>query len=102
MDPRHSRRTMNTPTVTRGRSFDEIVRDFRWSIPARFNIGTACADVHPRASVAVVEVGTGGNHREFTYGALSDASNRFANALRGLGLTGGDRVAVLLGQSFAT
>ncbi len=39
-----------------------------------------------------------GGRRDFTYGALADATSRFARALRSLGVRKGDRVFALLGR----
>ena len=81
---------------------------FQWDIPARYNIGTDVCDRWAATEpdrVALVEVeddGYGAVHKT-TYAELRDASNRFANVLRGLGLgaggdEAGDRVAILLPQ----
>ena len=43
-------------------------------------------------------IGTGGDRRDFSYGELRLASNRFANALRALGVGKGERVFSLLGR----
>jgi len=32
--------------LTETSSYDELYRDFRWDIPPRFNIATACCDRH--------------------------------------------------------
>jgi acetyl-CoA synthetase len=47
---------------------------------------------------AIRWIGTGGDRRDFSYGELSLASNRFANALRALGVGKGERVFSLLGR----
>ena len=66
-----------------------------------FNIGDACT-AYPRDALAIVEFDPSGQHRRFSFGELSDASNRLANALIALGLAEGDRVAILVPQSFNT
>jgi acetyl-CoA synthetase len=93
---------MNSPTVSRGADYDAVRDAFSWEIPALFNIGDACSDPHPRDSVAIIEFDLNGQHRRFTFGELSDASNRLANALVTLALRDGDRVAILVPQSFDT
>ncbi|MGE5338536.1 MAG: acetate--CoA ligase [Gemmatimonadota bacterium] len=51
----------------------------------------------PRAGqVAIHWLGAEGDEIQFTYAGLSALSNRFANALRGLGLQRGDRLFLLL------
>jgi acetyl-CoA synthetase len=87
---------MVTPVVPRLDRYDAIRRAFRWKVPARLNLGAACCDVHPPSSLALVEAGDG--RREWTYGELREQSNRFANALGGLGVVRGDRVAFALPQ----
>ena len=74
---------------------------FRWELPSRFNIGTACSDVHAPAEEAVVERFPDGSRRVWTFGDLAERSNRFANALGGLGVTRGERVALVVGQGIA-
>ena len=32
--------------LTEAATYDELYRNFRWDIPARFNIATACCDRH--------------------------------------------------------
>ena len=92
---------MNAPIVPVRSSYDDVVDAFAWPIPEAFNIGVACSDAQPPADIAVVEFDPAGQHRSYTFGALSDASSRLANALLGLELETGDRVAILLPQSFA-
>jgi acetyl-CoA synthetase len=93
---------MNAPTVQRSDGCASVREAFSWRIPAAFNLGEACADVQPPEDVAVIEFDLGGQHRRFTFGHLRDASDRFANALAGLGLTAGDRVAIPGPQTFNT
>lgn len=86
-------------------SYEELVRDFRWRIPARFNIGTAVSDAWAAQDpdrVALIEHADEGEPECMTYGELSARSNALANALRALGIRRGDRVALLLPQSFET
>lgn len=83
-------------------NFETLTRDFRWYIPARFNIGVAVADrwaADDPDRVALYDHGAG---TTLTFGALSRQSNAVANGLRGLGVVAGDRVALLVPQSFET
>jgi acetyl-CoA synthetase len=91
---------VTTPIVPVRASYDDVVDAFTWQIPEAFNIGVACSDAQAAADIAVVEFDPAGHHRSYTFGALADASSRLANALLGLGLEAGDRVAILLPQSF--
>jgi acetyl-CoA synthetase len=79
--------------------------EFRWHVPARFNIAEVCcgrwARERPRAVAirAEREDGTLTLHR---YGELQAAANRLSRALRRLGVKPGDRVAVVMPQRFET
>ncbi len=86
-------------------SYDEIFRDFDWQIPASFNIGHAVCDAWAAKEpdrVCLQHFDPGGSHSAMTYGELSARSGSFANGLEDLGLGRGDRVALLLPQSFET
>ena len=86
-------------------SYEALIRDFRWEIPAHFNIGRAVADEWAEREpqrLALEHFSPDGNHTGLTYGHLRDRSNQLANALVSMGVTRGDRVALLLPQSFAT
>jgi acetyl-CoA synthetase len=86
-------------------SYSDLYRNFRWDIPARFNIGTAVADrwaaLEPDRT-ALLEYHFDGEPGRLTYGELAAQSNALANGLRAGGLKRGDRVALLLPQSFET
>jgi acetyl-CoA synthetase len=75
--------------------------NFRWRLPARYNIGVACADAWAARDPARVALlrHADGSLTPTTYGALKHASDRLAAALRRRGVARGDRVALLLPQS---
>ncbi|PLC51387.1 AMP-dependent synthetase [Pollutimonas subterranea] len=83
-------------------NYDDICEQFNWSIPPRYNIGAdACtkwAEQDP-GRLALIYVGPDGKAINHTFGQLHEASNRFANLLRSVGVAPGDRVAVLLPQA---
>ena len=84
------------------RSYDEIVRQFRWQVPARFNIGVEVCDrwaEREPGKLALVAVGQDGQSRDVSYGWLLETSNRMANVLAAHGIARGDRVAILLPQA---
>ncbi|MEF0943594.1 AMP-binding protein [Rhizobium sp. BR 362] len=86
-------------------SYEALYRDFHWDIPAKFNIGRAvCDDWAEREPdrVCLEDFSPDGSHLAMTYGELRDRSAAFANALTTLGVRPGDRVALLLPQSFET
>lgn len=86
-------------------TYDALYRDFRWNIPQKFNIGTAVSDrwasVDPERT-ALLDYRVDGVAEKLSFGELSRRSNAFANALRAKGVRRGDRVALLLPQSFET
>src|ERR1700752_358084 len=87
--------------LTEARTYDELYQNFRWEIPARFNIATACCDRHADGSgrLALIYVDEDGGVRRTSFDEVADYSRRFANVLKADGLTRGDRVAVFLSQS---
>ncbi|MEO4000591.1 acyl-CoA synthetase [Mesorhizobium sp. CAU 1732] len=86
-------------------SYDALYRDFRWHIPERFNIGVAVSDrwaaIEPDR-IALIDYRQDGDAETMSYAELAAHSNAFANGLRALGVARGDRVALLLPQSFQT
>jgi acetyl-CoA synthetase len=84
------------------KDFDQLTRQFRWAIPAQYNIGVDVCDKWAEADptrLAILHVQSDGREDRVTFGALRDASNRLANALRAQGVMRGDRVAIFLPQS---
>jgi acetyl-CoA synthetase len=74
----------------------------RWFVGGRLNIASSC--VHRWAArrpddVAVVGLGEDGTRRSLTFGELSREVTRLAEALVGLGVREGDRVAIFLPMS---
>lgn len=86
-------------------TYAALYRDFHWNIPKTFNIGTAVSDRWAAVDAertALIEYRAEGAMRKLSFGELSRHSNAFANALRAKGVRRGDRVALLLPQSFET
>jgi acetyl-CoA synthetase len=87
------------------RDYDRLIREFRWQIPVRYNIGVDVCDrwaAHAPGQAAILEVNGRGDVTPITYGELRERSNRLANALACRGVKRGDRVAVLLPQMHQT
>ncbi len=81
--------------------YQTLTRDFRWSIPARFNMGVAVCDDWARREPnrpALVEWTPKGLVIH-SYEDIRRTSNRLAHALRRQGIGAGERVALLLPQS---
>jgi len=77
----------------------ELTRQFRWQVPARFNIAQATVERsaarHP-GRIALVEPQPG---RKTTFAELHSLSSRLANALEAQGVRQGERVGLLMGPS---
>ena len=85
-------------------SFDEIRERFRWNLPGRYNIGVDICDRHAGIGdrTALHFENARGEERTFTFAELKRLSDRFANALAGLGIRRGDRVGIILPQRIET
>ena len=87
--------------LTQTDDYEKLCRDFRWNIPARFNLATACCDRHADGSsrLALIYVDEDGGVRRTSFDELASMSRRFANVLKADGLVRGDRIALFLSQS---
>jgi acetyl-CoA synthetase len=87
--------------LTEAATYDELYRNFRWDIPARFNIAAACCDRHADGTkrLALIYVDEEGRTTRSSFDEVAEQSRRFANVLKADGLSRGDRVAVFLSQS---
>jgi acetyl-CoA synthetase len=87
------------------RNYDRLIQEFRWHIPADYNIGVDVCDrwaAHAPDQAAILEVNARGDVAPITYGELRERSNRLGRALATRGVKRGDRVAVLLPQMHQT
>ena len=85
----------------------QMVREFRWQVPARFNIAEVCsrrwADANDAMQrIAIHAHSADGAGRSHSYSELQRTANRLSNALADLGVARGDRVAIVLPQRFET
>lgn len=76
-------------------SFEEILEGFRWEVPERMNLGELCDD-QPKDELALV-IGESGD--SFRFGDIASFSRSFASFLTEVGISGGEMVGVMLGQS---
>jgi acetyl-CoA synthetase len=70
-----------------------------WFLGGQLNASVNCIDRHlaeRRNKVALIWVGEDGEEQSYTYGRLYRETNRFANALKRLGVKKGDRVIVYM------
>ena len=80
-------------------NYEETFRDFQLEVPEFYNFGFDVVDrwAEDRTKLALISVDpTGQQIQQHTFWDLKVQSNRFANVLRGLGVTKGDRVLVML------
>jgi acetyl-CoA synthetase len=82
------------------RDFDAIRAGFKWSVPEHYNIAREVCDRHVEHAdaAALYYEDAAGTAKTFTFGHIKQLSDRFANALRGLGVQRGERVAIILPQ----
>jgi acetyl-CoA synthetase len=81
-----------------GTGYDDSRRDFRWAVPARFNLAHSCIERHPPHAPALLVDDDDGAPRTYTFGELDALAARLANALIGLGVELGDRVGLMVPQ----
>ena len=89
------------PVLPRVKDYDLLIRQFRWPVPARYNIGVDVCDRWAEKEpgrLAILHARPDGRDEQVTYGWLRETSNRLANALQANGIKRGDRVAILLPQ----
>jgi acetyl-CoA synthetase len=92
-------------TMTDTDRYDAIHREFRWHVPARFNIGDVCCARWARDTpdaVAIRYEHEDGARLRVTYGQLQRQTERAANLLRSIGVQRGDRVAIVMPQRIET
>lgn len=85
----------------------QMHREFRWHVPAQFNIAEACSARWARGAdaaqrVAIHADGPAQSARSHSYRELQDAADRLSRLLQSLGVRGGDRVAMVMPQRFET
>ena len=96
---------MVSPLLHPSSSYDKLWRQVDYktlAIPEQFNLGVACADRHDPAARALTVVAKDRTSTDYTFGEVTEQSNRLANALQRLGIGRGDIVAVVNPQSLET
>jgi acetyl-CoA synthetase len=81
--------------------YASLYESFSWDLPRSYNMGVNVCDRHAgdKGKLAIIHDHGDGSAEKWSFWELKRASDRFANALRALGVERGDRVAVLLSQS---
>jgi acetyl-CoA synthetase len=74
----------------------------KWFVGGKLNVTYNCVDRHAhsarRNKAAIIWEGEPGDQRVLTFGMLEREVNRFANALKSLGVVKGDRIALYMGM----
>ena len=80
--------------------YAELYAGFRWDVPARYNIARACCAqwAADRSRFALYWEDESGATSAYSFWDIQVAANRLSNALAGLGVKRGDRVAIVLPQ----
>ena len=83
--------------------YASLYESFEWLVPTHFNIGHACCHRwanHPTDArkIALFDEDETGQREVWTYERLAATANQLANGLIRMGVTRGDRVALILGQ----
>lgn len=81
------------------KDYEEFINEFKVDVPENFNFAFDVIDAKAKedpAKVAILHVDDAGEAREYTYGFLAERSARLAGALKGRGLSQGDRVMLIL------
>lgn len=80
--------------------YDALYAAHRWQVPERYNIAQACCGqwAADRSRVALHWEDEAGASAQLTFADVQREANRLSNALAGLGVKRGERVALLLPQ----
>src|SRR5215813_12096891 len=80
--------------------YDELYRSWRWEVPERYNIARACCGrwAQDRTRFALYWEDESGAKAAYSFWDVQQEANRLSNALAGLGVKRGDRVAIILPQ----
>jgi acetyl-CoA synthetase len=80
--------------------YQELYRAFRWQVPGRYNIARACCGqwAAERSRFALYWEDESGATAAYSFWDIQRAANRLSNALAGLGVKRGERVAIILPQ----
>ena len=91
------RERANYTDATRSFDWAHVHEALGWQQREAVSLGTSIVDRHVGSdSTALIVIGRDGCEKRLSYRELSEASNRFANVLRRLGVKPGDRVAGLM------
>ena len=86
--------------MLRGKTYQEVYRNFEWKIPQYYNIGVDVCDkwADDRNRIALIYIDRRKDEHKFTFRQLRCLSNQLANALQANGINRKDRIGILLSQ----
>ncbi|MGC7404268.1 acyl-CoA synthetase [Pandoraea pneumonica] len=79
------------------RRYETWYRNYRWDVPARYNVARDVCDKHDPQKLAMILTGEGIEDRLVYWQEIQALANRLANAIEAQGVKPGERVAVLMG-----
>lgn len=87
--------------LSRADSYQQLVSQFQWQVPAAYNIGVDACDKWADGSgrLALIYEKSDGAQSRYTFDDIKAQSNRLAHSLERHGVRRGDRVAVYLPQA---
>ncbi len=91
---------MRNSVETSSDQYQQLYEQFRWQVPEDFNIAEVCCSrwASDPQRVAIYYDDENGGDQILTYAQLQRDANRLSHVLRGLGVTRGSRVAIVLPQ----
>ena len=85
--------------MQKNEGYDSLYKKFKWDVPKYYNFGFDVVDrwAEDRTKLALISIDRSGKRdRYHTFRDLSVESNRYANALKRIGVKKGDRILVIL------
>jgi len=84
--------------MLKGRTYEEVYKNFTWEIPEYYNIGVDVCDkwANEKYRLALIYVDKDGKDHKYTFWELKNLSNQLANTLRAKGVEKLERVGILL------
>ncbi len=84
--------------MLKGRTYEEVYKNFKWEIPEYYNIGVDVCDkwANEKYRLALIYIDKDGKDHKYTFWELKNLSNQLANTLRAKGVEKLERVGILL------
>jgi acetyl-CoA synthetase len=91
---------MTTAAAHTTDQYDTLYNQFRWHVPATFNIADVCCTrwANDKSRIAMHYEDDSGHVSTMSYASLQAQANKMSNVLRALGVRRGEKVAIILPQ----